>query len=217
MKDYMTQPQKPYTPDQIKDLKSKIIRIRENLKLQGKFPDNFLILKELKKFKYFLKMEELREYMKEFSKDSNFVLELAKWGYNGLVEDVIDRLNMIDRGCDEIIEKKWTKSKVIITEEINNGRRLKKKKVITNEVAGPKTGALKIQKMTTKVRTDILKGGIIDASVAIFARDAKNTAEKYRKTMEELDKLEQKIKNNDTIIAKLKEQEKTDKNTSANN
>ena len=204
MQKYMVQPQKPYDK---KEIKNKVLLAIENLKLEGKFPDDHRILNELKKSSYFLSIEELHEVRREINVSSQYVLDLAKYNYNGLVEDIYSRLGIINRGCDEIIAKNWTKSKVSTIEEIgHNGRILKKQKVITVEIPGPKIGALNVQKMAVKVHTEILKGSIIDASVAILAREVNKRSQEYNKSTEDLHKLAEEIDNKNKMIAKLKEQ-----------
>ena len=195
MRKYLAQPKRPYTQDEIKERRNKIILVRENIKLQGKVPDRLKILNELKKYGHFPSLQELRGDMIEINRDDTFVIDLATHNYKELIEELYENLNVILRDCDDIMGKKWTNSKVISTEVGENNRVLKKQQIITTELAEPKTQALGLKKRIIKLQTEIFKSSIIDISIALMDTEIDKIRQEYDELKEKQNSLSETIDN----------------------
>ena len=188
----------PNTRDEIEKRREQIIQIREDLYRQGKVPDNFMVVKELEKYGYYITDRTIRRDMAEINRENSYVLDLAKWNYNGLVEYMFATLEAIVRDCSDIIATKWTNSKVVVTEEEGeNGMKVKKQKIITDELAGPRLQANKTKLDVIKIYVEIFKGGVIDTSIAILSQNVERMRREYDEAMN-------KIKDQSEIIEKLK-------------
>lgn len=194
--------------DETSRRRSLIMTIREDLKLRNIFPDNYRVAHELKRYGIYVDIAVIYKDMKEIHKVNSYVLDMAKYNYNGIIEDVLLRMEMIMRGCDDIIAHKWTNSKVIVTETEAAGpdepMTTRKQKVVTDELAGPKIQAYAVQKDLLRIYVEILKGGIVDTSIAILSRNVGEQKKALDNALAKIQSLEKIVDEKEEVLQKLK-------------
>ena len=196
--------------DETTNRRNIIIQIMDVLHKMGKAYDTVLIRKELAKRGYYVDKTTIREDITVINKYSSFVLDLARWNYNGMVEYMFDNIESSIRQSDEIIDTEWTQSK-IVTKNVQSfdGAFESKEEVITTAIAGPKNQAIRNKIQAMKLYTDIFKGGIIDVSIAILDRNInrivdenRELKEKQTEQLELINKLQKRSNNNDHMVDK---------------
>ncbi|HJW19787.1 MAG TPA: hypothetical protein VJ571_04445 [Candidatus Nitrosotalea sp.] len=186
------------TDDEIERRRIDILLLREDIYRSGKVPKQWNLLEGLRKKGYDIDRKTLQRDLLVIDNDNKFVVNLATVNYNRIIEDMFDHIDFVIEGCDDVIDRKWTQSKIITTDVIDEGGATRTvQKVVTDELAAPRLKAYEIKMTAMKLLADIFKGGIVDAGIALAQRDA-------NVMKHDMQKLRLLIKQKDDLIAELK-------------
>jgi len=160
---------KPKVIDENANRRNVILQIIDRFHKDGRSWDSVSLRKELESKGYQVDKKTIRDDITKINMDNNFVLDLAMYNYNGMIEYMFDIVESTIRQSDEVIETEWTQSKTItnIVETVE-GTFESKQEIITKPIAGPKNQAIQNKIRAMNLYTEIFKGGIIDVSIALL-------------------------------------------------
>jgi len=139
-------------------------------------PSDRQLLDDLKKTGYRISRATLYRDKTEIFRGDRFVEDIAGSAYSHLIHKCFDNLEFVDRKAREVLNKKWTNSKVV-TKQTENGEIIEK--TVTEEISGPHIQALRMILDTSVSVTKLLSGDSLLVSASMWARH--------------VDKLEQEI------------------------
>jgi len=127
--------------------------IIEDLDFKGKEYSKQDLLNQLKKNGHSISKSTLNRDLEELSSNNKFVENIGMY-YSKYMEDISKTLERVKREAWSIYDKPWTQSKTVIKKiaSKNKNKNIKKGQIdqiireetTTQEIAGPKLGALKL-------------------------------------------------------------------------
>lgn len=151
------------------------MKLIEELKEEYGYLDTKLLLQELHKHNYNIKLPTLYEDLREINANNTYVLDIATSNYSAKVEYCFGILEKIVRRCEEIDRSKWTKEKTVRRTVVTpEGESVINETSQTQEVAEPHIKALDVQAKAVKCMFDGLKGDVMDTSVGLMLKEFQN-------------------------------------------
>ena len=120
------------------------------------------LLSELRKRKFIITRSTLYEDMTQLAINDPFVKDLASKSYSKIIHDCFDSIEFVERKAREILEKKWTRSKIVKKKD-SDGLDLTEIHT-TEELAEPHLKAMQEIRECAVSKVKLLGGDVIKVS-----------------------------------------------------
>lgn len=163
--------------DEAKHRQKMLVGICEKYMQKNENPSDRQLLDDLKKTGYRISRATLYRDKTEVFRGDRFVEDIASCAYSHIVHKCFDNLEFVDRKAREVLNKKWTNSKVV-TKQTENGEIIEK--TVAEEISSPHIQALRMILDTSVSVIKLISGESLLVSATMWANHT--------------DKLEQQIK-----------------------
>ena len=136
--------------------------ILENFEKNEKKPSPKEILSELKKKKFDITRFTLYNDLTQLAVNDPFVKDLASKSYSKIIHDCFDSIEYAERKAREILENKWTRSKIVTRQDPEKGTTTETH--TTEELAEPLLHAIQEIRECAVSKVKLLGGDVIKVS-----------------------------------------------------
>lgn len=127
---------------------------------------------------------------KKLNERSTFVTSIAETQYSGFIQDIYEKLNYIEDECLELAKQDWTETK---TRSGDGSEGSSFVETSPNQYK-PKHDFLKLAKEVQKEKRELLKGDVINVSVAMLEKKFQQVREESRAKTDQIQHLQKKLK-----------------------
>jgi hypothetical protein len=127
---------------------------------------------------------------KKLNERSTFVTAIAQSQYSGMVQDIYEKLNYIEDQCLELASEDWTETKT----RSGDGSEGSSFVETTPNQYKPKHDFLKLAKEVQKEKRELLKGDVINVSVAMLEKKFQEVRDESKAKSEQIQHLQKKLK-----------------------
>ncbi len=159
--------------------------IKEGLPLTNKNLMSGLEKKGLKVDK-----NKLDHMKRAVNKNNQFVVAISESQYSAMVQDIYDKINVIEDECFELAKQDWTQHEVQTSED-DDGTNYTR---TTDNEHKPKHDFYKLALDCQVAKTKILSGDVINASVALIEPNFNRLRDEMKEYKMENERLREKLK-----------------------
>jgi len=155
---------------------------------------NLLRGMEAKGFKN-LNRNQLYHLKKKLGENNNFVLSIAESQYSPMVEDIYNKILLIEDKCFELAEAEWTlhETETSVGDGTENDRQTYTKTKNVDNQHKPQSDFYRLVLDCQTAKTKILSGDVINVSVAMIERNFNRLRDEKEEMTRENLRLQEKI------------------------
>lgn len=127
---------------------------------------------------------------KKWQENSNFVVSIAETQYSAMIEDIYRKLMNIEDQCFELAEENWTVRKT----RTGDGSEGSSYVETEDNQYKPKHDFLKLAKEVQKEKRELLKGDVINVSVAMLEKKFQKLRDESEAKTAEIQHLKKQLK-----------------------
>ena len=141
--------------------------ILQKFELEQKIPSDKELLKELKNSSHHISNRTLTRDKADLAINNTFVTDLASKTYSKIMQDCYESVKFAEKTCRDILDKKWTRSKTIITTDEDG--KTTSTIVTTEELAEPYIKASEEIRKCGETIQKMINGGSIMVSAKLWS------------------------------------------------